>query len=198
MDRSFVLHLIRHAPTAGNQEKRYIGWTDEPVLPFAAAADRSVQNVWGSDLQRCRQTAAVLFPSAAYHAAAGLRECHFGEWERKTYEELKMDERYRQWIDDPATSFPPGGERLEEMQMRVDRVLQGLPQVPACTLIIHGGPIRYLLAKALGGNFRDRMVCHGYRYSLEWENRQAFEEGQPCTSFSEVPLMANGNTSAAE
>ena len=28
----FVLYLIRHLPTAGNEQRRYIGWTDEPIL----------------------------------------------------------------------------------------------------------------------------------------------------------------------
>ena len=27
------LYLIRHLPTAGNREKKYIGWTDEPIGP---------------------------------------------------------------------------------------------------------------------------------------------------------------------
>ena len=27
------LYLIRHLPTAGNREKKYIGWTDEPIEP---------------------------------------------------------------------------------------------------------------------------------------------------------------------
>ena len=28
----FVLHLIRHLPTAGNEQRKYIGWTDEPIV----------------------------------------------------------------------------------------------------------------------------------------------------------------------
>lgn len=198
MDHPFVLHLIRHAPTAGNREKRYIGWTDEDVLPFSASGDPSVRDVWGSDLKRCRQTAATLFPAAKYHVSSDFRECNFGKWERKTYEQLKHDERYRSWIDDPAAHSPPGGETLEEMQERVDRALYRLPDIPECTLVIHGGPIRHLMAKALGGNFREQIARHGHCYSFRWADRQAFEEGQPCTSFSEAHLMANGNTSKTE
>lgn len=61
MDQPFVLRLIRHAPTRGNQQKRYIGWTDESILPFQAEPDLALGNVIGSDLKRCRQTAAILF-----------------------------------------------------------------------------------------------------------------------------------------
>ena len=26
------IHLMRHLPTAGNKQRRYIGWTDEPIV----------------------------------------------------------------------------------------------------------------------------------------------------------------------
>ena len=35
MANGFVLYLIRHLPTVGNKERKYIGWTDEPILESA-------------------------------------------------------------------------------------------------------------------------------------------------------------------
>ena len=35
MANGFVLYLIRHLPTLGNKERKYIGWTDEPILESA-------------------------------------------------------------------------------------------------------------------------------------------------------------------
>ncbi|TWT03495.1 histidine phosphatase family protein [Planomicrobium sp. CPCC 101079] len=194
MDSLFVLHLIRHAPTVGNQAKQYIGWTDEPVAPFEALAFPEVKNVWGSDLQRCRQTAEVLFPAAFYHPDANWRECHFGKWEQKTYAELESMEAYRNWINDPFRYKPPGGESLNQVAERVERAVCALPHEEEFMIVTHGGPIRYLLARAKQESFWKQTVLHGHLYTIVWQNRQAFEEGTRCTSFSEVPLMANAST----
>ncbi|MEK6267334.1 MAG: histidine phosphatase family protein [Planococcus sp. (in: firmicutes)] len=193
MDESFVLRLIRHAPTRGNEQKRYIGWTDESVLPFKAKPDLQIKEVMGSDLKRCRETATVLFPNAAYRANRELRECHFGQWEMKTYEQLKDTQRYRDWIDDPWNISPPSGESLKDMAERVERGMLKLPSGKEVTLVLHGGPIRYLIARALGEKFQDQIALHGGCHTLIWPSRQAFEERALCTSFSVEPLTANGN-----
>lgn len=193
MGNSFVLHLIRHAPTAGNLKKQYIGWTDEAVLPFKAEPDLSRESVWGSDLKRCRQTAEILFPEADYHADRRWRECHFGSWEQKTYAELERDQLYRNWIDDPETLAPPQGESLKQMGSRIERALAALPVGDEFTIVTHGGPIRYLLARANGGQFQQQTALHGHRFTLEWKNRKAMEEGERCISFSAEPLTVNGN-----
>ena len=49
------LYLIRHLPTAGNREKKYIGWTDEPIEPVEDRVSETPipeRNgfVYGSDL----------------------------------------------------------------------------------------------------------------------------------------------------
>ncbi|MBB5179492.1 alpha-ribazole phosphatase [Planomicrobium koreense] len=193
MDNVFILHLIRHAPTAGNKEKRYIGWTDEPVLPFEGENNPFVRNVWGSDLMRCRQTAKVLFPNAVYHADPDWRECHFGKWERKTYEQLKNCQTYRDWIDDPEETAPPEGESLKQLAIRIDRAVRSLPEGNEFTIVTHGGPVRYLAAKATGHAFNQQTALHGHRYSITWQSRKAYEEGQQCISYSAAPLTANAN-----
>lgn len=193
MDSAFILHLIRHAPTAGNALKQYIGWTDEPALAFEPLAGQPLEHVWGSDLKRCRQTAAILFPNAEYHADSNWRECNFGKWERKTFAELEHDEHYRSWIDDPGRIVPPGGESLNTMSDRIEQALAVLPAGNEFTIVTHGGPIRYLLSKANGKSFQQQTAIHGFRYTVVWESRKAFEEGHICKSFSAEPLTANAN-----
>ena len=64
------LWLIRHGMTKGNQEHRYVGATDEGLLPEekerlqARAADMNLHPsvVFVSPARRCRETAACLFP----------------------------------------------------------------------------------------------------------------------------------------
>lgn len=198
MDHAFILHLIRHAPTAGNLKKQYIGWTDEPILPFEAVADTGKKKVWGSDLLRCRQTAEKLFPNAAYIEEPDFRECHFGEWEKKTYEELRKEERYRNWIENPAKIAPPGGESFCELAERVGNAVFRLPEGDEFTIIMHGGPIRYLLARATEQEFQQQTALHGQCHTVVWSSRQAFEERAICTSYSVAPLTANANTQKSD
>ncbi|MFP3323353.1 histidine phosphatase family protein [Planococcus sp. SIMBA_160] len=193
MGNAFVLHLIRHAPTAGNGRKAYIGWTDEPILPFEAQPDHAARHVWGSDLLRCRQTAQLLFPNACYEADADLRELNFGDWEGKTYNDLQSNARYRQWIDDPLAVQPPNGESFQQLAERVERAIGAFPETGNFTIVTHGGPIRYILAKANGGEFFAQQAAHGRCYTVAWASKSAYKEGQACISFLEEPLTANAN-----
>ncbi|OED33301.1 histidine phosphatase family protein [Planococcus maritimus] len=193
MGNAFVLHLIRHAPTAGNRRKAYIGWTDEPILPFEAQATHATPLVFGSDLLRCRQTAQSLFPNARYEADANLRELNFGDWEGKTYDDLQSIKRYREWIDDPLAVQPPNGESFQQLAERIDRAIGAFPEKGNFILVTHGGPIRYLLAKANGGEFFSQQAAHGQCYTVAWASKSAYKEGQPCISFSAEPLTANAN-----
>lgn len=75
------LWLIRHGMTKGNQEHRYVGTTDEGILPEekerlqARAADMDLHPavVFVSPARRCRETAECLFPGlqAAQLCASG-------------------------------------------------------------------------------------------------------------------------------
>lgn len=192
MDNDFVLHLIRHAPTAGNRSRQYIGWTDEPVLPFKAKANKKNGVVWGSDLLRCRQTASILFPNAEYKADPNFRECNFGQWEMKTYKELEHNQSYRDWINDPYVNTPPDGESFSRMISRVEEALQNLPAGNEFFILMHGGPLRYLLARAKEQAFNEQIALHGDCHTIVWENRKAFREGARCKSYSVEPLMAKG------
>ena len=80
--------LIRHGLTAGNKEKRYIGRTDEPLCPEGLAALGQCSYpccaaLVSSPMQRCRQTAQILFPAQKIHICEALRECDFGDFEGK-------------------------------------------------------------------------------------------------------------------
>lgn len=92
MDNTVIVRLMRHAPTKENLEKRYLGWTDAALADISklSIVDKNVMKVYGSDLRRCRETAAHYFPNATYITDWRLRESNFGEFEGKTYEELKL------------------------------------------------------------------------------------------------------------
>lgn len=194
MADAFTITLIRHLPTQGNLEKKYIGWTDEPILAGMKTKKLSpeIKQVIGSDLTRCKQTAELLFKEIPYITNGNLRECSFGDWEEKTYNELKDDRLYQAWLDNPRQVAPPNGESLEKMEARV---LQGLYDVLSeyenPVIITHGGPIRFLLTKfgRVEKSFWEWNVLHGCSYKMQWNEKKDVLEGMRCTSFSVEHLM---------
>ena len=84
--------MFRHFATAGNLEKRYIGTTDEPILPVSSVSGvPEVEIVLASPLLRCRETAGLLYPRLDPVLIEGFRECDFGAFEGKNYRELTGD-----------------------------------------------------------------------------------------------------------
>ncbi|MFS0690510.1 histidine phosphatase family protein [Sporosarcina sp. 179-K 8C2 HS] len=190
------LYLIRHLPTAGNRERKYIGWTDEPIEPVEGVANYRFAHsgiVYGSDLLRARQSAALSMPDSNYVADARLRECHFGEFEGKTYAELEMVRDYRNWLDDPYSFAPRGGESLADVEKRVMDALVSLPN--GAVVVTHGGPIRITLTRFSPEprDFWSWQIPHGSIWKFEWRNHDELKEGGRCVSLSEVPITGKGS-----
>ena len=100
------VYLIRHGKTKGNLEHRYVGRTDEDLLPESRRQLEELrgslempEQVYASPLKRCTQTAEILFPAAPCMVHDGLREMDFGGFEYKNYEELNDNPEYRAWVD---------------------------------------------------------------------------------------------------
>jgi len=191
----FQLTLIRHLPTLANVERRYIGWSDQPILPSSQIASQATllpEIINGSDLLRCQETAALFYPQMPYQGSPDFREMSFGDWELKTYEDLKNDAVYRKWLSDPNLVSPPNGEFLHEMSKRVMAGLKNL-RTDHPVVVTHGGPIRCVLMELAQEkhDFWSWDVKHGDRWNLRWASRQCFEEGKKCASLSVVRLMEN-------
>lgn len=196
MDYAVTVYLIRHARTKSNEERRYLGWSDEEILPIQKLPiiNRQFKVVFGSDLKRCQQTSALYFPQAKFVGDCRFRESNFGDFEGKTYEELKDNTQYRSWIDDPYTIAPPFGETLEDLIKRSKEAFKELPKgMTKFVLILHGGTIRALLVQLAPkvSAFWDWKVSHDHLFKLQWANRKDYEEGARCTSLSVVPITEN-------
>lgn len=149
--------LFRHGATAGNLEHRYIGRTDEAVLPDALAALRArgrevssqVQRIFVSPLLRCRQSAEALFPGQEVTVVPGFSECDFGAFEYRNYQELSGNADYQRFIDSGGESAFPGGESRAEFERRVCRAFTGilgeLSALDCAALVVHGGTIMALV-----------------------------------------------------
>ena len=199
MDDRIILHLIRHEKTQANVERKYIGWTDEPIVTegYTPQIHMKPAIVYGSDLVRCKQTAALYFPQAQFKENAQLREIHFGDFEMKTYDELKNLVEYRAWIDCPGNNTPPNGEAFTHFEERVLRAFREIMCVPGTKFfIVHGGVIRVLLAHfgLEQQDFQQVMAQHRMIYTLEWENLTQLQGGARCKLYSEAHITEKGST----
>ncbi len=185
-----IVHLIRHEQTAANMERRYIGWTDQPIIQqVEAVLPVKPAIVFGSDLVRCEQTASCYFPNVPFVADERLRELHFGDFEMKTYADLQHNPTYRSWIDDPFQTTPSRGESFAHFQQRV---LTAFWEIAAKhsepVFVVHGGVIKLILADCFKKGFHEVHAAHRIVYTVSWE------EEKRCMSLSEEPIMVSGNT----
>ena len=150
------LILIRHLKTPGNEKRQYIGSTDEDlseqeVLNFKKKCKQAsypqVQQVIVSPMKRCIQTAELIYPKNQITQEVLLKECDFGIFEGKTYEELKDRAEYQAWLDSGGTIAFPEGEEQKEFRSRcvrgmlcqVDRLCE--ENVESAAFVVHGGTI---------------------------------------------------------
>ncbi len=206
MDDIVSVTLFRHGITRENIEKRYIGWTDVTIdmasLESVAMPDltKHYQQVFSSDLKRCTETAQLLVPSAAVIKDPRLRELHFGDWEQKTYNDLKAIRAYRMWLENPFQEIPPNGEAFGDFEQRVmqcwDEIMT-MFEVDHCKnilIITHGGPIRLLLTKyspkKVNKSWWDWNIEHFSGYTLTWNRQELIKGGNLCTSSLVEPFMA--------
>lgn len=120
-----TIYMIRHGATRGNLEKRYVGSTDEELLPESVEALKNmrrkippVEKVYISPMTRCRQTAEYLYPGVPLQVIEAFRECDFGEFEYCNYTELNGHPAYQKFIDTMGRSGFPGGEDRSQFQHR--------------------------------------------------------------------------------
>ncbi|MGE6487297.1 histidine phosphatase family protein [Paenisporosarcina sp. NPDC076898] len=195
----FRLTLIRHLPTLANVESRYIGWSDESIYQLSNVGIQGILSpeiIYGSDLKRCYQTAAIFYPKSSYKSSPAFREMSFGDWELKTYEDLKEDANYQKWVSNPDEISPPNGEFLHQM---ATRVLTGLKNISGNHphVVTHGGPIRLVLHKFAPDvrDFWSSDVKHGDKWTFSWDSRKSFEEEKRCKSISVERIAARGSMS---
>ena len=146
------LLLIRHSITPGNLKKQYIGSTDQPLAQEGEALAREraallppAEVLWISPMLRCRQTAALLFPPLVPREIPDLRECDFGDFEGKTWEEIHDDPAYQRWTGGDRDAALPNGEPVGAFYARCRRgFLQVLQEARALNIqrgavVAHGG-----------------------------------------------------------
>lgn len=169
------LFLIRHGRTKGNTEHRYVGSTDEGILPEERqrllrngealmellGGERTV--VYTSPMKRCLETEELLFEKDTekppVHIVTDFREMNFGEFEYKNYRELTADSKtaavYQAYIDSGGETAFPGGENRRQFEKRTVRAAEAVlarhlarrdsERDQNLVFIVHGGTIMAIM-----------------------------------------------------
>ena len=166
------LIFIRHGKTPGNLAGRYVGRTDEPLLPESREEIlcRKMKNeyppadiVFTSPMLRCIETARIIYPGKKLIEIPDFRECDFGEFEMKNYEELNGRADYQAWIDGGGKDPFPGGDSgadpmTDQFLMESDPFTEPVNSV---AFVVHGGTIMSILSVICGGDFYDYQTENG-------------------------------------
>lgn len=202
--RTFKLHLIRHGICEGSEEGLYIGHTDAPLTLIGKKQLNDMMSdyeypkvdaVISSPLDRCLETAKILYPDRSPMIFDGLIEYDFGEFEGSTAEELKTDPAFGEWLAGGEDAGAPFGETNAQFRNRVLKcfmdIVEGIMKsgVGSVAIISHGGVImtimQYFAIPELP--MHEWLMPNGCGYTLNidktmWHNLKKAE------AFAEIPI----------
>lgn len=153
----------------------------ELLLYQAQGKYPEVDMLFTSPMQRCMQTAGILYPEITPVCVEEWTEIDFGAFEGKNYRELQGDARYQRWIDSNGTLPFPEGESREAFLLRCEAGFKKMTgqiskkegEMPETVgLIVHGGTIMSLLSRSLGGDYFSYQAANGKGYlaGCYWED----------------------------
>ena len=151
------LYFIRHGKTKGNEERRYIGITDESLSgkgkeELKAHSYPKVSYIYVSPMKRCKETADILYPNQDKVICEDLRETDFGIFEGKNYEELKENSQYQAWLASNGAMPFPGGESRKQFIRRCKKQFETIienhiqqDRQGDIAFVVHGGTIMAIM-----------------------------------------------------
>ena len=162
------LILIRHSKIDPAQPGAFVGSLNLSLSPAGVEAARGMNihldkgsfRLVCSPLKRATETAALLFPGHPMEFDPRLAEIDFGQWENRTFEQIKEEspQEVDLWANAPQEFTFPGGESVPGFIARVEELASDLvgqmPESKTTVAVTHGGVIRFL-------------VCHLLKLSYE-------------------------------
>ena len=187
------IHFIRHGITQGILNKWYYGNVDLPLIDEGIRELRNLKAqgiypdageaaCYTSGMLRANQTFEVIYESSDYRVISDLREISFGDWECKTFEELKAQDGFDEWMNDRKGEFTfPGGDSPLSFYSRVSRGLDELlaahrnTGAPSSIVVCHGGVISACMCQLLKEpkeNFWEWTPGPGRGYSVALDGKR--------------------------
>ncbi|MFQ5351697.1 MAG: histidine phosphatase family protein [Candidatus Binatia bacterium] len=179
------LILMRHGETAWNRERRVMGMADVPLNEAGEKQSRqaadllahfSVTDIISSPLRRASQTAEIVGGVLGIDCVfeQELCEVRFGRWQGLTYDEIRGDTQYLDFIKDPLGCPTPGGETIADVQSRALDSLKLARPGQTVLFVSHGDILR-------------SVICHFLDIPLEEFRRVRVDN----CGLSAITLVAN-------
>lgn len=155
------LYLIRHGKTYCNEEKLYCGKSDvslseNGIKEIKEKVSLGIYPVctlnFTSGFKRANETFENIYPNKEYEIFSGLSEYDFGDFELKSYEMLKENKAYLNWILDESKKISClNGESRDNFEKRIKdeffklvALIENSKEEEAL-VVSHGGTIATLL-----------------------------------------------------
>ncbi|MFT8349840.1 histidine phosphatase family protein [Clostridium saccharoperbutylacetonicum] len=159
--REIKVYLIRHGKTYCNEKQLYCGKSD---VELSANGIKELKDIsekykihkydfyFTSGAKRANQTMEIICSRNKYNVFDKLFEYNFGDFELKSYEDLKALKEYTAWIEDIEGKIKcPNGENKLEFRNRIKEgfieLINLLYEENTNTAfgVLHGGSIGMLL-----------------------------------------------------
>lgn len=155
------LYMLRHGKTIFNEERLYCG-TSNPSLSEKGRSELiellkdikypQCNEYFTSGATRANETFEILYPNEKYEVISGFSEYDFGDFEGKSYEMLKKEKAYIDWItDDLGNVYCPNGESKKIYRNRIVNTFKNfirnceVKKLQSVMLVSHGGTIGTIL-----------------------------------------------------
>jgi molybdenum cofactor cytidylyltransferase len=167
------IYLVRHAAVDKQAVKTFIGSTDlclsaqgiqQAELMKERFSQLPIEAVYCSTLKRSRDTAGIIAEGCGKQAVAKpeLNEIELGEWEGKSFEEIKGEypSEFEARGRDLFNYKTPGGESFREVQQRALRAFDDIVGSTTGDIVIvaHSGVKRSIIANLEGISIKE---CFG-------------------------------------
>ena len=150
------VYLLRHGETAWTLTAQHTGRTDLPLNEQGERQAREVgarlsalrfDRIVSSPLQRARRTAELAMPGASVEADDDLMEWDYGDYEGRSTADIEVERPGWRLLRDGS----PGGETLESVAARADRVIGRIRAGGGNVLLVaHREILRILAVRWIG------------------------------------------------
>lgn len=186
------IYVIRHGKTIANELRLYCGASDVSLTDLGRKELEEIKSIYkdinkneflfySSGLKRANESIKELFGDVEIIEDKDLQEINFGDFEMKSYEELKNLSSYQEWISDAFNKKAPNGESGLDQYIRVKRALERIISNNKDVVIVtHGGTIYYIFNILI--NNKDNL----YEISPENGRGYLFENKDNVWTFSKI------------
>lgn len=187
-----TISLIRHGKTYANEKKLYYGFSD---ISLSESGIKELYNLKQnikypkaslfiiSGLKRTIETLNILFGNVDYIINKDLKEMNFGDFELKSYEQLKNNKHYIKWIQNIDKNIIPNGETKQQFENRVIRGFNNIfkhclqNKIEDVVIVCHSGVISIIMQnifKEEDKNFYEWLPDYAKGYTITFKNKYKY------------------------